>query len=201
MTHLTASKQLMSIFSKHIQIFVTNMRPRSTRKWKYKRKIPWVDKTYYMSYMIILHVPRYIFIRKIFTQRSSHLLANVAYLYLFCEIRSLVDKQEVRTLHACGTYSVTSVPGPWEETELPPISSRKRLKWILNHNRNVLRNCWNQPFVYFLRLDSFTDTGVNLGHCHKTALRFLSSDDIFIRDLITAICRRYFPHNNKPTRL
>ena len=37
MTHLTASKQLMSIFSKHIQIFVANMRPRSTRK-KYKRK-------------------------------------------------------------------------------------------------------------------------------------------------------------------
>ena len=93
-------------------------------------------------------MPRYIFIRKIFTQRSSHLLANVAYLYLFCEIRSLVDKQEVRTLHACGTYSVTRVPGSWEETELPPISSRKRLICIMNHHRKFqINNC--PVYIYF----------------------------------------------------
>ena len=108
-----------------------------------------MDKTYYMSYMTILHVPRYIFIRKIFTQRSSHLLVNVAYLYLFCEKRNLVDKQvDLRTLHACGTYSVTSVQGPWEETEFPPITSRKRLTWTMNHHRKFqINNC--PVYIYF----------------------------------------------------
>ena len=151
-----------------------------------------------MSYTTILHVPRYIFIRKIFTQRSSQLLVNVAYLYLFCEIRNLVDKQQVWTLHACGTYSVTSVPGPWEETEFPPFRSRKRLICIMNHHRKFQKKIVLSTFI-FLHLDSFT--GVNSVRVSQNRITFLSSDDTFIRDLITAICRKYFPHNNKPTRL
>ena len=75
MTHLTTSKQLMSIFSKHIQIFVTNTRPRSIRKKIQKEKsLEWTrlvtchTRPYYIcldtfSYEKYLHKDRPIYSR------------------------------------------------------------------------------------------------------------------------------------------